>query len=170
MIQIYTGNGKGKTTAAVGLAIRALGHKMNVCIIQFFKGRNFYGEQKILSKLPKIKLYSFAQKHPYCYKNADIKKIKKDCKTALALIKKIFKEEKYDLLILDELNIAIRDKFINVAKIAGLLKKRPEKTEIIITGRGAHKKILKYADLITNMSPVKHPYYKGIKSRKGIEY
>ncbi|MDO8735386.1 MAG: cob(I)yrinic acid a,c-diamide adenosyltransferase [Elusimicrobiota bacterium] len=170
MIQIYTGNGKGKTTAAVGLGIRALGHKMNVCIIQFFKGKNFYGEQKILSKLKKIKLYSFAPKHPYCYKNAEIEKIKTDCKNALNLIEKIFKEKKYDLLILDELNIAIRDKFIDVEKIAKLLKNRPEKMEIIITGRGAHKKILKYADLITNMRLIKHPYYKGIKSRKGIEY
>lgn len=170
MIQVYTGNGKGKTTAAVGLAIRAIGHKLNVCIIQFFKDKNFYGEQRILSKLKKIKLYSFAPKHPYCYKNAETEKIRTDCKKALNLIKKILKEKKYDLLILDELNVAVRDKFIDVDKIAGLLKNKPEKPEIIITGRGAHKKILKYADLITDMRLVKHPYYKDVKARKGIEY
>jgi cob(I)alamin adenosyltransferase len=85
-------------------------------------------------------------------------------------IEKIIKEKKYDMLILDELNIAIRDRYINIEKIVNLLKNKPLKMEVIVTGRDAHKKILKLADLITDMRLVKHPYYRGIKSRKGIDY
>ncbi|MDD5687603.1 MAG: cob(I)yrinic acid a,c-diamide adenosyltransferase [Elusimicrobia bacterium] len=170
MIQVYTGNGKGKTTAAIGLSIRTLGHGMKVCIIQFFKDKNFYGEQNVLSKLKKINFYSFAQKHPCFYKNIKIKDIKNECSEITGLIEKIFKENKYDLLILDELNVVIHDGFVDVEKIVNLLKKRPKTMEIVITGRSAHKKILKLADLVTDMRLVKHPYYKGIKSRKGIEF
>lgn len=170
MIQIYTGNGKGKTTAAIGLAIRALGHNKNVSIIQFFKDKKFYGEQKVLKHLKNLKIYSFASKHPHFYKNIKIEDIKNECEKALEKIAKIIKEKKCDLLILDELNIAIRDKYIDVEKIVRLLKNKPKKMEIVITGRNAHKKILKLADLITDMRLVKHPYYTGIKSRKGIEY
>jgi len=170
LIQIYTGNGKGKTTAAMGSALRALGHGMNVCIIQFFKVKNYYGEQKIFKKFKNLVFYSFAQKHPHFYKNIKTKDIKNECEKAVLLIKKIIKEKKCDLLILDELNIAIRDRYVDVGKIVQLLKSTPKKMEIIITGRAAHKKILKLADLITDMQLVKHPYYNSIKSRKGIDY
>jgi len=170
MIQIYTGNGKGKTTAAIGLALRALGHGMNVCIVQFFKIKNYYGEQKNFKKFKNLKFYSFAQKHPHFYKNIKTKDIKNECEKAVLIISRIIKEKKCDLLILDELNIAIRDGYIDVEKIVDLLKNKPKKMEVIITGRSANIKILKLADLITNMLLVKHPYYKGIKSRKGIDY
>ncbi|MEW6557755.1 MAG: cob(I)yrinic acid a,c-diamide adenosyltransferase [Elusimicrobiota bacterium] len=170
MIQVYTGNGKGKTTAAIGLALRALGHKMNVCIIQFFKDRKFYGEQNILEHLKNLKIYSFATKHPHFYKNVKIANIKYECRNALKLVDKIFKEKKYDLLILDELNIIVRDEYVNAQEVVWLLKKAPKTMELVITGRGAHKKILKLADLITDMRIVKHPYYKGVKTRKGIDY
>lgn len=170
LIQIYTGNGKGKTTAAMGLALRTLGHEMNVCIIQFFKLKNYYGEQKNFKKFKNLKFYSFAQKHPHFYKNTKTKDIKNECEKAVSIIAGIIKEKKYDLLILDELNIAIRDRYIDVEKIVHLLKNKPKKMEVVITGRDAHKKILKLADLITDMRLVKHPYYRGIKSRKGIDY
>jgi len=170
MIQVYTGNGKGKTTAAMGSALRALGHGMNVCIIQFFKVKNYYGEQRIFKKFKNLKFYSFAKKHPHFYKNIKTNDIKNECRKAILRISGIIKEKKCDLLILDELNIAIRDKYIDIEKIVRLLKNKPKKMEVIITGRAAHKKIFKLADLITNMQPVKHPYYNGIKSRKGIDY
>lgn len=170
MIQVYTGNGKGKTTAAMGSALRALGHKMNVCIIQFFKIKNYYGEQKKIKKFKNLKFYPFAQKHPRFYKNIRTKDIKNECEKAVRLIAGIIKEKKCDMLILDELNVAIRDGYIEVEKIVGMLKNRPDKMEVIITGRYADKKILKLADLITDMRIVKHPYYTGIKSRKGIDY
>ncbi|MFH1540924.1 MAG: cob(I)yrinic acid a,c-diamide adenosyltransferase [Elusimicrobiota bacterium] len=172
MIQIYTGNGKGKTTAAMGLVLRALGHEMKICIVQFFKNQNFYGEQKILKKFKNLKFYSFIKKHPHLYPASEIKikDIKKECEKAVVLIEKIMKEKKYDLLILDELNIVIRDKFIELSKIVKLLKEAPKEMEIVMTGRDANKKILKLADLITDMHIIKHPYYDGIKSRKGIDY
>ncbi|MFH0947522.1 MAG: cob(I)yrinic acid a,c-diamide adenosyltransferase [Elusimicrobiota bacterium] len=172
LIQIYTGNGKGKTTAAMGLALRVLGHKMNVCIVQFFKNKNYYGEQKIFKKLENLKFYSFAQKHPHFYPDCGIKTndIIKEVEKAVVLTEKILKEKKYDLLILDELNIVIRDRFVDIDKIVKLLKEAPKEMEIVITGRDAHKKILELADLITEMRLVKHPYRKGAKTRKGIDY
>lgn len=170
LIQIYTGNGKGKTTAAMGLALRALGHKMNVCIIQFFKIKGYYGEQKNFKKFKNLKFYHFAQKHPHFYKNIKTKNIKNECEKAVPVISGILKDKKCDLLILDELNIAIRDGYIDVEKIIRLLKNKPKKMEVVITGRNAHRKILKLADLVTDMRIVKHPYYTGIKSRKGIDY
>jgi len=154
----------------MGSALRALGHKMNVCIIQFFKIKNYYGEQKKFKKFKNLKFYSFAQKHPHFYKNIKPKNIKNECEKAVLIISRIIKEKKCDLLILDELNIAVRDRYIDVEKIVHLLKNKPKKIEIIITGRDAHKKILELADLITDMRIVKHPYYMGIKSRKGIDY
>jgi cob(I)alamin adenosyltransferase len=170
MIQIYTGNGKGKTTASVGAAIRALGHRMNVVIIQLFKSKNFYGEQKVLSKLNNINFYCFAPKHPYFCRNIKTQHVKKECQKTLKKIEAIFTEKKCDVLILDEINIAIRDGFIKIDDFLKILKKKPKNMEVIITGRDAHPKLLKMADLVSEIKEIKHPFNKKVKSRKGIEF
>lgn len=172
LIQVYTGNGKGKTTAAVGAAIRALGQGLRVCFIQFFKpGENFsYGEQKILSKFKNLKLHYFTSDHPYFEKKISRSEIRKQCLEGLEFIKRIFKENNFDLVILDELNIALRDGFLKWEEVLSVLKSKPKNLEVIITGRGAPPGLIDYADLVTEMKPLKHPYYSDIKGRRGIEY
>jgi cob(I)alamin adenosyltransferase len=167
MIQVYTGNGKGKTTAALGLALRAAGAGLKVYIGQFIKGRQ-YCELKALKKLRNIKVELFGRG---CFIKG--KPQDKDIRLAqrgLEKIKKIITQKKYDLIILDEINIAQHLRLIKTKEIISLIKKAPKKTEVILTGRYAHPKILKLADLVTEMKEVKHYYKKGVKARKGIEY
>ena len=171
LIQIYTGNGKGKTTAAVGLAIRALGHNLKVCYITFHKdfSKKVYGEISILKRIG-VDVYHFAPKHPHFYKNVEHNKIREECLKALDYILKLYKEQKYHILILDEINISLRDGFLSEQELLNILIEKPERLEIVLTGRGATKEIIDKADLISEIQKIKHPYKSGIKRRKGIEY
>jgi len=166
LVQVYTGNGKGKTTAAWGQAMRASGQGLRVGIIQFFKGKGS-GEAKIAKKLS-LDVYSFCPVHPFF--GGKREKLEKECREGLIFAKKIIQSKKYDLIILDEINIAMKDKFIGVNEVLDLIKKKPKGVELILTGRGAPKKIIEVADLVTEMREIKHPYQKGIKGRRGIEY
>ena len=166
LVQVYTGNGKGKTTAAIGQAIRVLGSGYKVCFIQFFK-KSESGEVKILKSFPNLKLLHPLPFYP-AEKNRDF--LKKKIETILLRISKIIKSENYDLVILDELNIALRNELLEERDILDLLKNKPKSVELIFTGRGATKKIIESADLVTEMKEIKHPFKKGIKARKGIEY
>lgn len=171
LIQVYTGNGKGKTTSAVGLAVRARGHNLNVCYIYFHKDpkRWGYGEHKILKKLG-IDVFEFAKEHPHFYKKIDKNYMRKECLKGLGFIKKIYKENKYDILILDEINISLRDEFLKEEEVLEILRTKPENLELVLTGRNAHKKIIEKADLVSEIKKIKHPYDSGIYGRKGIEF
>ncbi len=177
-VQVYTGNGKGKTTAAWGQAIRASGQGLKVAIIQFFKGEKprgglapfrgkGSGEAKMAKKL-NLRVYSFCPVHPSF--GGEKEELKKECKKAIAFAKRLVMSKKYDLIILDEINIVLRDRLIEVNEVLDLIKKKPKGMELILTGRGAPKKIMEAADLVTEMREIKHPYQKGIKGRRGIEY
>ncbi len=166
LVQVYTGNGKGKTTAAVGQTIRALGRGYQVCFIQFFK-KSESGEVKILKNFPNLKLLHPLQFYP-TEKNRNF--LKKKIETILPKISKIIKSENYDLVILDEINIALRNELLKERDILDLLKNKPKSVELILTGRGATKKIIESADLVTEMKEIKHPLTKGVKARRGIEY
>ena len=168
-IQIYTGNGKGKTTAAVGLAIRASAHRLKVCYVYFHKNPERYGEQRILKQLG-IETFAFAKKHPHFYKNVTKNKIRQECLEALGFIDKVYQQNKYDILILDEILISIRDGFLKEKELLEILGSKPKDLELILTGRGATKKITKKADLVSQIKNIKHPYDLGIKGRRGIEY
>jgi len=171
MIIVNTGNGKGKTTAAIGQIIRSLGRGWKVCLIQLFKGKEFYGEQKVLKGLKNLTFYSFAPKHPGCFKNISRKKLDSDCASALNKFKAVLcGKKKYDLIVLDEFNIAVRDGFLNIKALLEVLRSIDSNTNILITGRSAHKNLLKIADLITEMKEVKHPFNIGILAKKGIEF
>lgn len=176
LVQVYTGNGKGKTTAAWGQAMRASGQGLKVAIIQFFKGKGSgvprpswrgAGEAKMAKRL-KLNLYSFCPVHPFF--GGKRKKLQKECQEGLTFAKKLIQSKKYDLIILDEINIALRDRLIEVNEVLDLIKKKPKGVELILTGRGAPKKTIEAADLVTEMREIKHPYQKGIKERRGIEY
>lgn len=170
LIQIYTGGGKGKTTQAVGQAVRARGQGLKVCFVHFFKHPEAfpYGEDKILKKIG-VKVLHLVPKHPHFYRDVDKVRIRKECLTALEGIRKIFRR-KFDMLILDEINIALRDGFLKEKEVCALLKDKPQKLELILTGRGISRRLKSCADLVSEVKKIKHHFDKGIKARKGIEY
>ena len=167
LIQVYTGNGKGKTTAALGLAIRASGAGFNVYIGQFAKGR-FYSELASLKKIKRIKVEQFGSR---CF--IRVKPGKKDIELACEGLKKARKAilgKRYRLVILDEINIALNLKLISLSEVLSLLRSVPKDKEIVLTGRYAHSGVKKVADLISDIKESKHYYKKGIKARRGIEF
>ncbi len=169
MIQIYTGNGKGKTTAAIGQGIRALGHKWKILMIQFMKGDADYGEIKALKKIKCFKviqvgLPTFVQKgNP---SKADIEYAEEGMKLA----RKAIKAKRYNMVILDEINVAIDYGLIKLEDVLDLIKTCPKNKELILTGRYAPKELIGIADLVSEIQEIKHPYQKGFVSRKGIDY
>lgn len=165
-IHIYTGNGKGKTTAALGLALRAVGAGFKVYIVQFLKGQS-YSELKALKKLPEITLKRFGQKSYIYQKGTAADKIL--AKKALNWSKKILKSGRFDLVVFDEIFLALFFKLIKVADIIKLIKNKPKNIELVLTGRKAPKEVIKLADYVTEMREVKHPYQQGLGARKGIE-
>jgi len=171
MIMVNTGDGKGKTTASVGQIIRFLGHGFNVCLIQLFKSESFYGEQNILLKLDNLDFFSFAKKHPCFLKGVSFEEALKLCYPAVEKLKELADSPKrYDLIVLEEFNIALRDKFIDENEFVALVKKLSQKSNVLVTGRGCPKILIDIADLVTEMKEVKHPYKKGMQAQKGIEY
>jgi len=169
LVQVYTGNGKGKTSAAFGLALRAIGRGLKVYIIQFIKGGFDYGELYIIDKLPNLKLKAFGQ-GKFVTQFPPSKKDVKIAKEALELAKKIVKSGEYDIVILDEINVAISLRLIKTEEVINLIKEKPEHVELVLTGRYAPKEIIDIADLVTEMKEIKHPFQKGIPPRKGIEF
>ena len=167
MIQVYTGRGKGKTTASLGLAVRAAGAGLKVYIGQFLKGR-FYSELTSLKKIKNIKVEQLGNS---CFiKKAPSAKDVLLAKKGLEKIKKLIYSRAYDMVILDEINIAIKLKLLKVGEVITLLKNTPRGLEVILTGRDTHPKILKLADLVSDIKEVKHYFKKGVKGRRGIEF
>ncbi len=171
LIQIYTGDGKGKTTAAVGLALRARGHNFKVGYIFFFKNpkRFGYAELKLLKKIG-VKVFGLSQKHPHFYKNLDPNGVRRECLKGMNFIKKICCDGSYDVLILDEILISLRDGFLKEKEILEVMKLKPRGMELIMTGRGATSKIIKEADLVSIINKKKHYFDAGVKKRRGIEF
>jgi cob(I)alamin adenosyltransferase len=166
MIQVYTGNGKGKTTAAIGLAIRAAGAGKKVFIGQFIKGKS-YSELKTLKRIKNIKVEQFGR-GCFIRRRPDIKDIEAAQK-GLEKLKKVI-SEKFDVVILDEINIALKLGLLETSEVLKFIRKTPKKIELILTGRSAPSEILKAADLISEIKEIKHYYKKGLKARRGIEY
>lgn len=171
LIQIYTGNGKGKSTAAIGQAVRAAGHGFKVGFISFFKDPDVfgYGEYESMQKLG-IQTFLFARKHPHFYKELNPDEVREECSAGLEFIKQLLQDQSWDMLVLDELNIALRDGFLREEDVLSLLAAKPEKLELVLTGRGVPERIVEKADLVSEVREVKHPYSQGTMSREGIEY
>lgn len=173
-IQVYTGNGKGKTTASLGLAMRALGRCWKVLIIMFTKGGDDYGELNSFMNLsPTIKnnlKIVQAGLDRIVYKINETEEDVKAIKKGWELAKNAIKNDEYQLIILDEANIAIDLGILDVDEVVEVLKNKPEEMEIVLTGRNAHPKIIEIAHLVSNIEPVKHYWDTGIAARKGIEY
>jgi len=169
LIQVYTGNGKGKTTAAFGLALRAIGRGLKVYVIQFIKGGFDYGELYIVDKLPNLTLKAFGRGKFVTEKPAEKVDVE-FAEQALTLAEEVVKSGEYDIVILDEINVALNLKLIKIEKILKLIKDKPEHVELVLTGRYAPNEIIEAADLVTEMNEIKHPFNKGFQARKGIEY
>jgi len=171
MIIVNTGNGKGKTTAAIGQIIRSLGRGWKVCLIQLFKGKEFYGEQKVLKSLKNLKFYSYAPKHPGCFRNISRRSLKRECTKALKRLEaSLAPKNKYNLIVLDEFNIAVRDGFLDIKALLEVLKGIDSDLNVLITGRSACSELMKIADIVTEMKEVKHHFNNGILAKKGIEF
>lgn len=169
LIQVFTGNGKGKTTAALGEALRACGHNYNVLIVQFMKGDIKYGEVKIASKVPNLELKQFGLP-TFVKRGAPSDEDLKLARDGFEYAKSAIENKKYDMVILDEINVAIDYGLLKLEEVLSLLRKRPGGVEIILTGRYAPKEIIEIADLVSDVKEVKHPYQKGILARKGVEW
>ncbi len=168
-IQVYTGNGKGKTTAALGLALRAAGHGLRTYFGQFLKGQN-YGEIFAIQKLsPLITLEQFGRKgFIHVTENPDQEDIRRAQK-GLRKCYKMMKSGKYQIIVLDEVNVAVHFNLFSEKEIHDFLDEKPEEVEVVLTGRYAPRSFIKRADLVTEMKEIKHCYQKGIKARRGIE-
>jgi len=166
MVHVYTGNGKGKTTAAFGLAIRAVGAEKNVYIAQFVKGMK-YSELKSLKKIEKIKIKQYGLN--YFIKGKAEQEDINAARKGLEEVAKILKSGEYELVILDEANIAVYYDLFSAEQLIDAIENRSEEVEVVITGRYAADKIIEYADLVTEMKEIKHYYQKGVKARVGIE-
>jgi cob(I)alamin adenosyltransferase len=169
LVQIFTGNGKGKTTAAVGAIVRAAGHGFKVFLVSFLKGSYAYGEYKTLSRLPNVEIAQFGLRKFTDPSHIKVEE-KAQAEAALAAAYKAVASGDYDLVVLDEVNVALSYNLISLDKLIQLIKEKPRHVELILTGRYADSKLLEAADLVTEMVNIKHPFEKGIKARKGIEY
>ena len=173
-IQVYTGNGKGKTTASLGLAMRALGRCWKVLIIMFMKGGDDYGELNSFRNLsPEISqnlTIIQAGLDRIVYQNNKTDADTSVIKAGWEIAKKAIENDEYNLIILDEANIAIDMGFIDLKEVIEVLKNKPEEMEIVLTGRNAKQEIIDIAHLVSEIKPIKHYWDTGISARKGIEY
>ncbi len=169
LVQVYTGNGKGKTTAAIGLGIRAIGHGYKVCMIQFLKPKNTYGEHKTVKKIKNFAIKSYGIKQ-FAKPGGTQILYEELSKNAFDYASKTVMSGKYDVIILDEINFATAYGYVKLEDVIRLIEQKPKNVELVLTGRDAPKEIVEKADLVTVMQETKHPYKKGIKARKGIEY
>jgi len=168
LIQVYTGDGKGKTTAALGLALRAAGRNMKVLIVQFMKKWD-YGELHSVKLIPNITLETFGTKE-FIYKGKAKKIDYEEAEKAFSFGIKGMQSGNYDIVIFDELNMALYYELLDLKEVVKKMKEKPQNVEIVITGRRAPEEIIEIADLVTEMKEIKHPYQKGVEARRGIEY
>lgn len=169
LVEVFTGEGKGKTSAALGIVLRALGHGLRVCVVYFMKGDYPYGERAIFPKLPDVKVLSFGKSGFIDPENIKPEEIEQ-AEQGLAAARKVLSSGDYDLVILDEVNLAVAWKLVKLDEVLKLISDKPESVDLILTGRRADAKLVQAADLVTEMLKIKHPYDKGLKARRGIDY
>ena len=172
LVIVYTGKGKGKTTAALGMALRAVGHNHKVCMIQFIKGSWHYGEMAS-SKLLEPQFELVAVGKGFVGILDDKSPREEHVKIALEAVRisrEKIQSKKYDVIILDEINYAVNLGLIEINDVLDLIKIKPTNLNLVLTGNYANDKIINVADLVTEMKEVKHPFQVGIKAKKGIDY
>jgi cob(I)alamin adenosyltransferase len=169
LVQINTGNGKGKTTAAMGTVLRAAGHGLRSYVIFFMKGHYEHGEYRTLATLPNVELAGFGLRKLKAAAEKDPDE-KRQAELALEKAREVVMSGAYDLVVLDEINVALNYELIDVDRVIDLVRNRPPHVELILTGRHAPNQLLELADQVTEMVKVKHPFDNGVGARKGIDY
>jgi cob(I)alamin adenosyltransferase len=169
LVQVFTGEGKGKTTAALGTLVRAAGHGFKVYIIFFLKGDFPYGERQILSQIPGVTVASFGSLD-FVIPGAVKPEEKEQAERALKAADEAMRSGQYDIVILDEVNVAAAWGLVEPEVLLRLIDDKPYNVELILTGRMADARVIKRADLVTEMLNIKHPFNDGIMAREGIEY
>ncbi len=173
LIIVHTGNGKGKTTAALGLAVRAWGDGLRVLILQFIKGSWKYGELEALRILGETNGRLEVRRGGRGFSQRDTEDKAEHRKAAQEAWRKALEEitaSRWDLIVLDEINYAVKFGLVEIEQVMDLLDKKPPELHLVLTGRDARPELIERADLVTEMKLIKHPYQKGIKAQKGIEF
>jgi cob(I)alamin adenosyltransferase len=167
-IHVYSGHGKGKTTSAIGLGMRAAGAGLKVHMIQFMKGRKYCE----LESIEKVSNFSYSQHGRDEYVNKENpEQIDIDlANEGFIKAKELIKSNKYDMIILDEINVAVDFKLIDLQEVLKVIDEKPENLELVLTGRYAHPEIVISADYVTEMIEIKHPYQLGVQARKGVDF
>jgi cob(I)alamin adenosyltransferase len=172
LVIVYTGNGKGKTTAALGMALRAVGYNHKICLIQFIKGSWPYGEMESAKRLePELELIIAGKGFVGIIDDKSPREEHvKVAKEAIQISKEKINSGNYNIVILDEVNYAINLNLIDVNDVLELIKSKPENLNLVLTGNHAKNEIIESADLVTEMKEIKHPFKSGIKAKKGIDF
>lgn len=171
LIIVHTGKGKGKTTAAMGMALRAAGHNLRILMIQFIKGSWHYGELDAVKKLePNFQIIPMGRGFIHIGGEGPGPADKKAVKKAWDTFKKEMQAGQYDMIILDEINCVLGYNLLDLKEVLEELERKPEEMHIVLTGRDAPAGLIEAADLVTEMKEIKHPFQKGIKAQKGIEF
>lgn len=172
LVIVYTGKGKGKTTAALGMALRAIGHNYKICMIQFIKGSWHYGEMSSSKRLePDFELTAVGKGFVGILDDKTPKEMhQKIAKEAIEIAKEKIISEKYNIIILDEINYAVNLGLVELADVLDLIKNKPQGVTLVLTGNHVKQEIIDEADLVTEMKEVKHPFQRGIRAKKGIDF
>ena len=168
-VQVYTGEGKGKTTAALGLALRAWGHGARVLVIQFMKGRINYGELEAVRSLEGFDVEQYGRE-TFVDRDEPAPEDAALAREALARARQVVAENAYDLVVLDEVNVAVDYGLVTLDDILDLIANKPPAMELVLTGRGAPAAFVEAADLVSDVREIKHHYRAGVPARKGIEF
>lgn len=169
LVQVYTGEGKGKTTAALGAALRACGHGLKVFMIQFMKGSDEYGEVRIASKIPGFTLVQSGLP-TFVHKSAPGEEDVRLAREGWEKAWEVLRAGSHDILILDEVNVAVDYGLVSLKDLLRFIDAKPRTTELILTGRGAHKDVIERADLVSEVKEIKHHFQRGVAARRGIEF
>lgn len=172
LIIVYTGKGKGKTTAALGMALRAIGHGYTICMIQFIKGSWHYGEMSSSKRLePEFELTAVGKGFVGILDDKTPKEVhQKIAKEAIEIAKQKILSEKYNIIILDEINYAVNLGLVDLNDVLNLIKSKPMNVTLVLTGNHVRQEVIDAADLVTEMREIKHPFQKGIRAKKGIDF
>ena len=169
LVIVHTGKGKGKSTAAFGLVFRAMGNGMKVGVVQFVKGKWETGERKILDHFPD-QVTITAMGDGFTWETQDRQRDISAAKAAWERAKTLIMDDEHQLVLLDELNIVLRYDYLDIADILAVLKEKPAMKHVVITGRNAKDELIEFADLVTEMEAIKHPFRAGVKAQRGIEF
>ncbi len=169
LVMVYTGSGKGKTTAALGLALRAMGHGKKVFFLQFMKGSKEYGEVQIAAALPLLTLVQSGLE-TFVIKGSPSPEDLRLARQGLDMAKQAVKSGDYDLVVLDEVNIALDYQLFPLEEVLELIKSKPSGLDLVLTGRYAPPQVLEAADLVSEVLEVRHHYEAGVQAREGIEF